>query len=57
VGYVYQEIGCDSGSGDRVGCFESRVLGVGPQFGYISHHPLGRKLRSGVVERRGTRRR
>jgi hypothetical protein len=35
VGYLYQEIGCDSGSGDRVGCFQSRVLGVGPQVGYI----------------------
>ena len=35
VGYLYQEIGCDSGSGDRVGCFQSRVIGVGPQFGYI----------------------
>jgi hypothetical protein len=53
VGYVYQQIGCDSGSGDRVGCFQLRVVGVGPQFGYISP---GRKLRSGV-ERRGTRRR
>jgi hypothetical protein len=21
VGYVYRELGCDSGSGDRVGCF------------------------------------
>ena len=21
VSYLYQEIGCDSGSGDRVGCF------------------------------------
>jgi hypothetical protein len=30
VGYVYQEVGCDSGSGDRVGCFQSRVVGVGP---------------------------
>jgi hypothetical protein len=39
VGYVYQEVGCDSGSGDRVGCFQSRVVGVGPQFGYII--PLG----------------
>ena len=39
VGYVYQEIGCDSGSGDRVGCFRSRVFGVGPQIGYII--PLG----------------
>jgi hypothetical protein len=39
VGYVYDEIGCDSGSGDRVGCFQSRVVGVGPQIGYII--PLG----------------
>jgi hypothetical protein len=42
VGYVYQEIGCDSGSGDRVGCFQSRVAGVGPQVGYI--FPIGDKL-------------
>jgi hypothetical protein len=35
VGYLYQEIGCDSGSGDHVGCFQSRVLGIGPQVGYI----------------------
>jgi hypothetical protein len=39
VGYVYDEIGCDSGTGDRVGCFQSRVVGVGPQLGYII--PLG----------------
>ena len=39
VGYLYNEIGCDSGSGDRVGCFQSRVVGVGPQLGYII--PLG----------------
>jgi hypothetical protein len=42
VGYLYQEIGCDSGSGDRVGCFRSRVVGIGPQFGYI--FPVGDKL-------------
>jgi hypothetical protein len=42
VGYLYQEIGCDSGSGDRVGCFQSRVVGVGPQVGYI--FPIGDKL-------------
>ena len=42
VGYVYKEIGCDSGSGDRVGCFQSQVVGVGPQVGYI--FPLGEKL-------------
>jgi hypothetical protein len=35
VGYAYDEIGCDSGSGDRVGCFQSRVFGVGPQVGFI----------------------
>jgi hypothetical protein len=35
VGYVYQDVGCDSGSGDRVGCFQSRVVGVGPQLGFI----------------------
>jgi hypothetical protein len=39
VGYVYQELGCDTGSGDRVGCFRSRVVGVGPQVGYI--FPVG----------------
>jgi hypothetical protein len=42
VGYLYQEIGCDSGTGDRVGCFRSRVVGVGPQFGYII--PINDKL-------------
>src|SRR5262249_53748760 len=35
VGYAYDEIGCDSGSGNRVGCFQSRVFGVGPQVGFI----------------------
>ena len=35
VGYVYKEIGCDSGSGNRVGCFQSQVVGVGPQLGFI----------------------
>jgi hypothetical protein len=29
VGYVYDQVGCDSGAGDRVGCFKSRVVGVG----------------------------
>lgn len=46
VGYLYQEIGCDSGSGDRVGCFQSRVVGVGPQVGYI--FPVGDKLQGYV---------
>jgi hypothetical protein len=39
VGYVYQQLSCDSGSADRVGCFESRVFGLGPQIGHIM--PLG----------------
>jgi hypothetical protein len=39
VGYAYREIGCDSGAGDRVGCFQSQVMGVGPQIGYI--FPVG----------------
>ena len=34
VGYFYEEIGCDSGSGDKVGCFNSRVAGLGGQIGY-----------------------
>jgi hypothetical protein len=42
VGYVYKEIGCDSGSGDHVGCFQSQVVGVGPQMGFIL--PLGDNL-------------
>jgi hypothetical protein len=39
VGYVYKEIGCDSGSGDRVGCFQSQVVGIGPQIGFL--FPVG----------------
>jgi hypothetical protein len=34
VGYVYKQIGCDSGAGDRLGCFQSQVAGVGPQVGF-----------------------
>ncbi|BAL75176.1 SphA family protein [Bradyrhizobium cosmicum] len=39
VGYVYKQLGCDSGPGDRVGCFRSQVAGVGPQVGFI--FPVG----------------
>jgi hypothetical protein len=39
VGYVYKELGCDSGSGDRVGCFQSQVVSVGPQIGFL--FPVG----------------
>jgi hypothetical protein len=35
VGYVYQQISGDSGPGDRIGPFESRVIGVGPQIGFL----------------------
>jgi hypothetical protein len=39
VGYLYEQASCDSGSGDHVGCFESRVAGIGPQIGFI--FPVG----------------
>jgi len=39
VGYLYDQVSGDSGSGDHVGPFESRVVGIGPQIGYI--FPLG----------------
>lgn len=39
VGYGYNQLSCDSGSGALLGCFESRVVGAGPQIGYIL--PLG----------------
>jgi hypothetical protein len=35
VGYFFNQISCDSGAGDKVGCFETRVAGIGPQIGYI----------------------
>ena len=39
VGYLYNQVSADSGSGDRLGPFESRVVGVGPQIGYL--FPVG----------------
>jgi hypothetical protein len=39
VGYVYQQVSSDSGSGDRVGPFLSRVVGIGPQVGFL--FPVG----------------
>jgi hypothetical protein len=39
TGYVYDRVTGGSGSGDHVGPFESRVIGVGPQIGHI--FPLG----------------
>jgi hypothetical protein len=35
VGYAYDQVTGDSGSGDKVGSFESRVFSIGPQLGYI----------------------
>jgi hypothetical protein len=40
VGYLYEQLGCDSGSGDKVGCFQSRVAGLGAQVGYS--FPVGK---------------
>ena len=40
VGYAYEQLTCDSGAGDRVGCFESRVISLGAQVGYII--PMGK---------------
>ncbi|KRQ17092.1 phenol degradation protein meta [Bradyrhizobium manausense] len=39
VGYVYKQLGCDSGFADRVGCFRSQVAAAGPQVGFI--FPVG----------------
>ena len=39
VGYYYQQLTGDSGSGAQLGDFESRVAGIGPQLGYF--FPLG----------------
>ena len=50
VGYAYKEIGCDNGSGDRVGCFQSQVFGIGPQFGYV--FPLSETLQ-GYINLKG----
>ncbi len=35
VGYVYDQLTGDSGSGAKLGPFESRVVGIGPQVGYL----------------------
>ena len=39
VGYFYNQISGDSGSGDRIGSFESRVIGLGPQVSFL--FPVG----------------
>ena len=35
VGYVYDQLTGDSGSGAKLGPFKSRVIGIGPQIGYL----------------------
>jgi hypothetical protein len=35
VGYLYDQLSCDTGLGNRLGCFEARVAGIGPQIGYV----------------------
>jgi hypothetical protein len=40
VGYVYQQVTPDSGQRPILGSFESRVIGIGPQIGYI--FPIGK---------------
>jgi hypothetical protein len=49
VGYLYQQIGDDSGSGATLGPFKSRVYGIGPQIGYF--FPVGKE--KGYVNLRG----
>jgi hypothetical protein len=34
AGYVYYQLTGDSGSGDRVGAFKSRIAAIGPELGY-----------------------
>ena len=35
VGYFYDQLTGDHGSGAKLGPFESRVIGIGPQIGYL----------------------
>lgn len=39
VGYFYQQVTGDSGSGATLGPFKSRVIGIGPQIGFL--FPVG----------------
>ena len=50
VGYWYQQLSCDSGLGNRLGCFESRVGGIGPQIGYVI--PISKELQ-GYINLKG----
>ncbi|RNJ46272.1 phenol degradation protein meta [Mesorhizobium erdmanii] len=46
VGYYYQQITGDSGSGATLGDFKSRVAGIGPQVGYL--FPVGDKMQGAL---------
>ena len=35
AGYGYYQLTADSGSGDRMGAFKSRIAAIGPQIGYL----------------------
>jgi hypothetical protein len=39
VGYAYQQLTADSGTGATLGDFKSRVFAIGPQIGYL--FPVG----------------
>jgi hypothetical protein len=51
VGYYFQQLTGDSGSCAKLGPFKSRVVGVGPQIGYIfpvsDHAACGRRSQEG----------
>jgi hypothetical protein len=49
VGYLYKEIGCDTGAIPAQGCFQSQVMGAGPQIGLL--FPIAGK--QGYVNLRG----
>jgi opacity protein-like surface antigen len=40
VGYIYDQVTGDSGSGALLGAFESQIFGVGPQIGFL--FPIGK---------------
>ena len=46
VGYYFQQISGDSGSGATLGDFKSRVAGIGPQVGYL--FPIGDRMQGAL---------
>jgi hypothetical protein len=50
AGYYFQQLTADSGPGAKLGPFKSRVLGIGPQVGFI--FPVGQGL-SGCTQPEG----